>query len=341
MNPNENNVPNNSNNSAILSIDSSSQIIPNISHIDGHNILNQVQLEFISSVDDENVFFTDRNKQMDLFENQSERLNRFDQLNNEMNNGNENFVSENIQQIDQLESSKHSADESSNKSIWKIEYYSRYFDLTTKIFFQKILWSILPLNVGDKGTYIDRFIHLNADLYGPIWISLTLIFTLSICGDIIHHLNLSPHIPPNSNLTTTIVKNPEYHQKNLKFEFERLRSITTITFAYVLLTPLILWSFCQWRRCNKIYSFVECLCAYGYSLSFFIPASILALINILQIQFILFASAAFLSGLVLMISFAPVVHSDPNKSFKFAYILLVLILVLHLILALFYLYVFV
>lgn len=191
------------------------------------------------------------------------------------------------------------------------------------------------------GTYIDRFIHLNADLYGPIWISLTLIFTLSICGDIIHHLNLSPHIPPNSNLTTTIVKNPEYHQKNLKFEFERLRSITTITFAYVLLTPLILWSFCQWRRCNKIYSFVECLCAYGYSLSFFIPASILALINILQIQFILFASAAFLSGLVLMISFAPVVHSDPNKSFKFAYILLVLILVLHLILALFYLYVFV
>ncbi|KAI7691474.1 Protein YIPF1 [Sarcoptes scabiei] len=318
MNPNENNVPNNSNNSAILSIDSSSQIIPNISHIDGHNILNQVQLEFISSVDDENVFFTDRNKQMDLFENQSERLNRFDQLNNEMNNGNENFVSENIQQIDQLESSKHSADESSNKSIWKIEYYSRYFDLTTKIFFQKILWSILPLNVGDKGTYIDRFIHLNADLYGPIWISLTLIFTLSICGDIIHHLNLSPHIPPNSNLTTTIVKNPEYHQKNLKFEFERLRSITTITFAYVLLTPLILWSFCQWRR-----------------------SSILALINILQIQFILFASAAFLSGLVLMISFAPVVHSDPNKSFKFAYILLVLILVLHLILALFYLYVFV
>ena len=113
-----------------------------------------------------------------------------------------------------------------------------------------------------------------------------------------------------------------------------------ITFSYVFLAPLILWSFCQWRACFKLYTFLECLCAYGYSLSGFIPVAIMSLVDIRELQFILFASAAFMSGSVLLISFAPVVHSDPSRNIKFSYIMLVFIFVAHFTIALFYLYMF-
>lgn len=39
----------------------------------------------------------------------------------------------------------------SGKSIWKFNYYSKYFDLTSDMFFRRILWSLLPLTGGEKG----------------------------------------------------------------------------------------------------------------------------------------------------------------------------------------------
>ncbi|KAH9409439.1 Yip1 member 1 [Tyrophagus putrescentiae] len=237
---------------------------------------------------------------------------------------------------------------SSNKvkySIWQFDYYAQYFDLSTDIFFRRVLWSFLPLTGDHKGTYIERHIQSNPDLYGPFWIALTLAFTVSICDNIVTYLNqwrgdeaaaaasfeANQHLP----LCTTL------HPHNpLAFTFEHLHLSMLITFSYVTLAPLLLWSFCQWRACGKLYSFLECLCAYGYSLAAFIPVAVASLLDIRELQFILFACAAFMSGSVLLISFAPVVHSDPSRSIKFSYIMLVFIFVAHFTLALFYLYVF-
>lgn len=41
-------------------------------------------------------------------------------------------------------------------SVWQIEYYARYFDLTTDIFLRRVLWSFLPLTGGNKGESIGR-----------------------------------------------------------------------------------------------------------------------------------------------------------------------------------------
>lgn len=175
---------------------------------------------------------------------------------------------------------------------------------------------------------------------------MTLAFTITICNDIIKYLNLhnQPHLSSNVTLNQSISLDKSNgainNDNDLYFGFDLINMATTITFSYVIFVPLILWSFCNWRHCQRLYSFIECFCAYGYSLSLFIPITILSLINIGQIQFILFFSAAFLSGSVLLISFAPVVHSDPSNSFKFAYVMLIFILVSHLLLSLFYLYIF-
>lgn len=195
-----------------------------------------------------------------------------------------------------------------------------------------------------KGTYIDRHIQSNPDLFGPIWISLTLIYIISICNDILTYWNSMPTISssPSSNISHTLssIISTEQHQRLLEFRFTRVNILTTITFTYVFLVPALVWSFCQWRRCAKLYTFLECVCAYGYSLSIFLPVTILSLIDVREVQFILFVSAEFLSGIVLLISFAPVVHSDPSRSFKFAYVMLIFILVAHLLLGLLYMYAF-
>lgn len=260
---------------------------------------------------------------------------------------------------------------SSNKvkySIWQFDYYAQYFDLSTDIFFRRVLWSFLPLTGDHKGTYIERHIQSNPDLYGPFWIALTLAFTVSICDNIVTYLNqwrgdeaaaaasfeANQHLPlcstaVNGSTTASCRTEPAHfgsaaavqlHHNPLAFTFEHLHLSMLITFSYVTLAPLLLWSFCQWRACGKLYSFLECLCAYGYSLAAFIPVAVGSLLDIRELQFILFACAAFMSGSVLLISFAPVVHSDPSRSIKFSYIMLVFIFVAHFTLALFYLYVF-
>ena len=45
---------------------------------------------------------------------------------------------------------------SSNKvkySIWQFDYYAQYFDLSTDIFFRRVLWSFLPLTGDHKGRW--------------------------------------------------------------------------------------------------------------------------------------------------------------------------------------------
>ncbi|KAH7638698.1 hypothetical protein HUG17_2731 [Dermatophagoides farinae] len=339
--------------------------------MDGHQILNQVQLQFIPT-GNENLYVTGQIQNAQQQQQQQQETTRSYVMepsvivtgsNQQQKTRDTDFLVDNddTQPID-LGSPVRSHDGTTGNgnhkklTIWQFDYYARYFDITTDQFFRRIIWSLVPLTMGnEKGTYIDRYIHSNPDLYGPFWIPLTLAFTISFCDDIIRYMNINSitsatttTITPIGIDSTTMNKTlipspprpPPPHHHPLAFEFERINMAMTITFSYVILAPLILWSFCQWRRCSKLYTFIECLCAYGYSLSLFVPVTILALINNRQIQFIFFASAAFLSGSVLLISFGPVVHSDPSRSFKFAYVMLIFILISHIVLALFYLYMF-
>ncbi|OTF76260.1 hypothetical protein BLA29_004765 [Euroglyphus maynei] len=348
--------------SAILFLDSTFEPKPpstNQQSMDGHQILNQVQLQFIPT-GNENLYVTG---QIPNVQQQPQETTRSYVMEpsiivtgsiEQQRNRDTDFLVDNddTQPIDLGSPVRSPGENESKLTIWQFDYYARYFDLTSDQFFRRIIWSPVPLTMGnEKGTYIDRHIHSNPDLYGPFWIPLTLAFTISICDDIIRHMNnnsivtttaVNQMVGNNLTMKPTPIPDTDNHNHNhpLAFQFERINMAMTITFSYVIIAPLILWSFCQWRRCSKLYTFIECLCAYGYSLSLFVPVTILALINNRQIQFIFFASAAFLSGSVLLISFGPVVHSDPSRSFKFAYVMLIFILISHIVLALFYLYMF-
>lgn len=63
-----------------------------------------------------------------------------------------------------------------NHNFWTIEYYQKYFDVYTSEVMERIISSVLPQKVSRN--YFDERIKGKPDLYGPIWISVTLVSSL-------------------------------------------------------------------------------------------------------------------------------------------------------------------
>jgi protein YIPF1/2 len=76
--------------------------------------------------------------------------------------------------------------EQKSYSIWQIEFYQKFFNVNTSDVIARIVGSITP--TFNHQLLIDR-IRPNPDLYGPIWITITLIFSIAITGNVVEFLN--------------------------------------------------------------------------------------------------------------------------------------------------------
>ncbi|RWS15999.1 hypothetical protein B4U79_15411 [Dinothrombium tinctorium] len=200
-------------------------------------------------------------------------------------------------------------------AFWELSYFAQYFDVTTSQVLSRIVYSALPHKNKSSGNYIERHIQSNADFYGPFWINVTLIFTIAIFGNISDYLR------------------SEGEADVWHYDFHKLGLAASTVFTYTVCVPLFLWFFFWFRGCILTYTLFEMMCAYGYSISIYIPIAILWIINVRLIQYSSVIIGALLSGSVLTLSFAPVVQSDPAKTFKTSYFVLLLIVFLHALLA--------
>jgi len=85
---------------------------------------------------------------------------------------------------------------------------------------------------------------------------------------------------------------------------------------YWWLMPTILYVLMRWRKVTTEFTFIEILCIYGYSLSVYVPISVLWLINIPFLQWLLVLAAILLSGSVLVFTFWPSFSDGTNKKVK-------------------------
>ena len=74
--------------------------------------------------------------------------------------------------------------------------------------------------------------------------------------------------------------------------------------------PTFIYFFFRWRLNRIEYTFLELLCIYGYSLTIFIPISVLWIIPINWLQWTLTIVSSVISGSVLMVTFWPTINSD-------------------------------
>lgn len=94
--------------------------------------------------------------------------------------------------------------------------------------------------------------------------------------------------------------------------------------------PTIIYLFFRWHLKRVEYSFVELLCIYGYSLTIFIPISILWIIPITWLQWLLTIIASLISGSVLVVTFWPTINSDEKR---FNAVSMLIVLLAHLLMA--------
>ncbi|XP_029929618.1 protein YIPF1 [Myripristis murdjan] len=181
-----------------------------------------------------------------------------------------------------------------NAPFWTFEYYQTFFDVETHHVKERIIGSMLP---WPGKNFIHLYIRRNPDLYGPFWICTTLVFAIAISG----------------NISNFLVHQGEPQFKYVP-EFQKVTIAATAIYSYAWLVPLALWGFLLWRN-NKImnlvsYSFMEIVCAYGYSLAIYIPAVILWIIPYEALTWCSIVVALCLSGSVLALTFWPAVRDD-------------------------------
>ncbi|CAG9856333.1 unnamed protein product [Phyllotreta striolata] len=189
----------------------------------------------------------------------------------------------------------------SEKAFWTLEYYQKYFDVDTADVIERIMASITP----KWENTLKRHLREKPDLYGPFWISITLIFSIAISGNIANYLQHA---------------NSDYHWK---YNFHAVSVAATVIFLYVVLVPFLLWGLLKWsiKPVQDIEGLddelspgiLEIICVYGYSLFIYIPVSMLWFVQINWLQWGLLLFGTFVSGSVLLLTLTPSLRLSKHK----------------------------
>eukprot|EP00123_Amoebidium_parasiticum_P017075 comp23702_c0_seq1/m.40723 comp23702_c0_seq1/g.40723 ORF comp23702_c0_seq1/g.40723 comp23702_c0_seq1/m.40723 type:complete len:262 (-) comp23702_c0_seq1:480-1265(-) len=133
-------------------------------------------------------------------------------------------------------------------SLWNMAYYAQFCDVDTQDVTRRIAMGMLPT----RGSLLDT-VASNPDLYGPYWVTTTLIFTIGMMG----------------NLATYIV-----HEGQWVYDFTKVTFAATLMYCYVTLFPLAIWAFLTFYVKADI-KLIEMVCLFGYSVSIYIPMTII------------------------------------------------------------------
>lgn len=160
---------------------------------------------------------------------------------------------------------------SGSGGFWSIKYYQPLFDVDTLQVLNRIKGSMLP---RPKGAFFE-LVAANPDLYGPFWISTTLIFAMAITGNLASYFAF---VPGGEN------------GSKWKYNFNQLTLAGSIIYSYVTILPLVFWMALRYYDASK--KLVDVLCIYGYSLSVFIPISILCVLPSNLLRWLLVCSSS-------------------------------------------------
>ena len=112
------------------------------------------------------------------------------------------------------------------------------------------------------------------DIYGPFWIATTLIFVLGVVGNLVDYLQYK-------GATT-------WH-----YDFEKVTVAATLFYVLITIAPAIVWYIV--RKFNVPYTLSAMICLYGYSLSIYIPITILCAIPVPYLNLAAICLAALVS----------------------------------------------
>eukprot|EP01098_Paradermamoeba_levis_P006366 TRINITY_DN2640_c0_g1_i1.p1 TRINITY_DN2640_c0_g1~~TRINITY_DN2640_c0_g1_i1.p1 ORF type:complete len:267 (-),score=73.15 TRINITY_DN2640_c0_g1_i1:15-815(-) len=167
-------------------------------------------------------------------------------------------------------------EEKKDYRCWEVEYYSDYFNVDTKDVMLRMLRAAFPFPANFFAVIKDR-----ADLWGPFWISTTLIVLLACAGNFADYLE----------------KYREDKTDDWSYNFIKLPVAAAVIWGLTLVFPLALWGF--FKSQSIPHSLLELICIYGYSFTLFIPASIVSIVPIKGVRWGIGIAAALVSAFFL------------------------------------------
>ncbi|KAI8339176.1 hypothetical protein BC941DRAFT_460649 [Chlamydoabsidia padenii] len=136
----------------------------------------------------------------------------------------------------------------SNKPIWSLDYYTRFFDVDTSQVLERCLKTMYP--VGDFA--VDT-LNNQPDLYGPFWIATTVVFAVFVCSSLAG--SLAAYIVGVEHL----------------YDFRQLSYAVFVVYMYAFVCPVLVWASTKYFGCQP--SLLEIIDYYGYGLTVWVPVS--------------------------------------------------------------------
>ncbi|XP_033102437.1 protein YIPF1-like [Anneissia japonica] len=189
-------------------------------------------------------------------------------------------------------------------AFWTFEYYQTFFEVDSYEVLRRLVASFVPQPSKD---FINSTIRPNPDLYGPFWVCATLVFTIAISGDLANFFQTKGEHGWHANF---------YH----------VTVAATIIFLYAWLTPGLVWGVLSWQGNPAGYTFLEMVCVYGYSLTIYIPISLLLVIPSPAFRYTLMVIGLLLSVSVMLLTMWPAVK---DLDIKMSVVILAVIFLLH------------
>ena len=175
-------------------------------------------------------------------------------------------------------------------------WLKKYFQITSKDFFRRILLSIIPFN-----TKFYEAIENSPDFYGPFWIYTSFIILVSGCG----------------SLTRTI-----QGKRDTNFFQEFVPTASILIYCIGFGVPIFL------SLLSKIFGaqidIAPVICVYGYSYTIFLPIIVVCSIPNQLLQWILLAYAIFSSTSLIIMNISKT-FTSVTKGKKLAIIIIICI----------------
>ena len=139
----------------------------------------------------------------------------------------------------------------SKASFYEAEYYQPYFNVDTKEFLVRLLRSLWPFSSG-----FFEHVKENPDLWGPFWIATSLIFLMTVTGNLANYFN-------------AVIQG---RAADWAPDLQKLPWAAIAIYGYLGVLPLIFWIV---FKCKKIpISLIQFYCIYGYSLFIYLPIAV-------------------------------------------------------------------
>jgi len=195
--------------------------------------------------------------------------------------------------------------ERSKQRFLSFEYYQSFFDVETHHVLSRIQSSIL---LNWQNNFVKTQLRPNPDLYGPFWIAATLVFAIAINGNFSSLVKkYSENLGKNSS---SLVGTNHHTTSQWAYDLDKISTAGLVMTLYLLCVPTLYWVFLRWRKSLNMFTLLEIVSLYGYSLSIFLPASLLWLIPVVAVQWSVSLVALVISSAALCLALWPSVKEE-------------------------------